>query len=231
MLCWIFLVIGIISTCVFIYKRDSNSSHLALLLKTSSSMMFIITSVCAIYYNKGDIRYGILIALGLTFCMLGDIWLDLKWIYPKDVRYFLYGGFIFFMLGHICFTSAMVLANGLPRETFLKCLIPAAIFGVGIQLFAKPLKLDLTGNRFIVSMYSAFLTMSVSTSITLAVINKGECSQLLLAVGTVLFFLSDLVLSNTYFGEGKTSKPYIVLNHILYYSGQFLIAMSVAFFK
>ena len=230
MVCWICLVFGIICTCIFIYKREANSSHFALLLKTSSSMLFIMTAIFAVYYNKGDMRYGLLIALGLVFSMLGDIWLDLKWIYPRDIRYYLYGGFVFFLLGHVCYTSALGLSNGMKILEFLPCLIAPLIISLGTQLAAKPMKLDFTGYKFIVSLYTFFLVMTLSVSTVLAV-KTGATSQIMMAVGAFLFFLSDLILSNTYFGVDKVSKPYIASNHALYYAGQFLIAMSVFFFE
>lgn len=231
MICWICLVFGIISTVIFIYKRDANSSHFALLLKTSSSMLFIITAVVAVYYNKGDVRYGLLIALGLIFSMLGDIWLDLKWIYPKDIKYYLYGGFIFFLLGHVCYTSAMGLSSGMKIKEFLPCLVSPLVVSVGSQLAAKPMKLDFTGYKLIVSLYTFFLMMTLSVATTLAVKSNGAVSQIMMASGALLFFISDLILSNTYFGKDKASKPYIAANHAFYYSGQFMIAMSVFFFK
>ena len=231
MICWICLVLGIISTVVFIYKREANSSHFAVLLKTSSSMLFIMTAIFAVYYNKGDMRYGLLIALGLVFSMLGDIWLDLKWIYPRDIRYYLYGGFVFFLLGHVCYTSAMGLSSGMTVTEFLPCLIAPAVVSGGTQLAAKPLKLDFTGYKFIVSLYTFFLMMTLSVATTIAFKTKGETSQIMMAVGALLFFLSDLILSNTYFGVNKSSNPYIAANHALYYAGQFMIAMSVFFYK
>lgn len=231
MICWICLVLGIISTVIFIYKREANSSHFALLLKTSSSMLFIMTAIFAVYYNKGDMRYGLLIALGLVFSMLGDIWLDLKWIYPKDIRYYLYGGFVFFLLGHVCYTSAMGLSNGMTLKQFLPCLIMPIIVSGGTQFAAKPLKLNFAGYKFIVSLYTFFLSMTLSVSFTLAVQTHGEVSQVMMASGALLFFLSDFILSSTYFGENKVSRPYIVANHALYYAGQFMIAMSVFFFE
>lgn len=231
MVCWICLVFGIICTCVFIYKREANSSHFALLLKTSSSMLFIMTAIFAVYYNKGDMRYGLLIALGLVFSMLGDIWLDLKWIYPRDIRYYLYGGFVFFLLGHVCYTSAMGLSNGMTLTEFLPCLIAPLLVSLGTQFAAKPLKMNFTGYKFIVSLYTFFLVMTLSVSTVLAIKSHGEKSQVMMAAGATLFFLSDLILSNTYFGVNKTSKPYIAANHALYYAGQFMIAMSVFFFK
>lgn len=231
MICWICLVLGIICTVIFIYKREANSSHFALLLKTSSSMMFIMTAIVAVYYNKGDMRYGLLIALGLVFSMLGDIWLDLKWIYPRDIKYYLYGGFVFFMLGHVCYTSAMGLSNGITLKELLICFIAPAIVCAGMQFAAKPLKLDFTGYKFITALYTFFLTLTLSMSILTAIKTGGARSQVMMSTGATLFFLSDLVLSNTYFGTNKDTRPYIVSNHALYYLGQFMIAMSVFFFK
>ncbi len=231
MFCWLFLVLGIISSCIFIYKRDANSGHIALLLKTSSSVLFIITAVVAIYYNRGDVRYGLMTVLGLVFSMLGDIWLDLKWIYPKDIRYFLYGGFAFFILGHVCYISAMSLANGFKITDILLCMVAPVVVSLGTQFAAKPLELDFTGYKFIASLYSFFLTMTVSTAVTAVRLSKGSYSQIMMLAGAVLFFISDLILSNTYFGKNKTSRSYIIANHSFYYAGQFMIAMSVFFFE
>ena len=52
---------------------------------------------------------------------------------------------------------------------------------------------------------------------------------MLFFIGSVLFALSDLVLSGTYFGVGKERPVDIASNYILYYAGQFLIALSLAF--
>ena len=52
-------------------------------------------------------------------------------------------------------------------------------------------------------------------------------SLFLLAV--LLFAASDLILSGTYFGEGKDRPVDIVLNYLTYYPAQYLIAFSLAF--
>ena len=43
----------------------------------------------------------------------------------------------------------------------------------------------------------------------------------------VLFIASDAVLSGIYFGKDKCVKSQILLNHILYYGAQYLIASSL----
>ena len=50
----------------------------------------------------------------------------------------------------------------------------------------------------------------------------------LLLAGSVLFLLSDLVLSMTYF-QTKDSKAIIAVNHLLYYMAQYAIAVSLKY--
>ena len=52
----------------------------------------------------------------------------------------------------------------------------------------------------------------------------------LIFIGSILFALSDLVLSGTYFG-GKERPVDIILNYLTYYPAQFLIALSLLFLK
>ena len=47
-------------------------------------------------------------------------------------------------------------------------------------------------------------------------------------IGGILFALSDLVLSGTYFG-GKERPVDIILNYLTYYPAQFLIALSLLY--
>ena len=42
--------------------------------------------------------------------------------------------------------------------------------------------------------------------------------------GAVLFLISDLILSGTYFGTGKRRPKDVISNHIFYYAAQYLIA-------
>ena len=51
-----------------------------------------------------------------------------------------------------------------------------------------------------------------------------------MAVGGVLFTLSDAVLSGMYFAE-KNTKFNIFLNHILYYAAQFTMAATILCIK
>ena len=58
-----------------------------------------------------------------------------------------------------------------------------------------------------------------------------ETTLNLFFIGAVLFAVSDLVLSGTYFGEGKERPVDFILNYVAYYGGQFLIAFSLYYLK
>ena len=47
--------------------------------------------------------------------------------------------------------------------------------------------------------------------------------------GIILFLLSDLVLSGTYFGEGRDRPRDIALNYLSYFPAQFLIAFALEY--
>ena len=73
-----------------------------------------------------------------------------------------------------------------------------------------------------------FSTVLLSGSLALSMGWQNPTLNLFFA-GGVLFALSDLVLSGTYFGVGKERPVDIISNNILYYGGQFLIAYSLLF--
>jgi hypothetical protein len=63
-----------------------------------------------------------------------------------------------------------------------------------------------------------------------AAITQGFTTcTVLLAAGAILFLLSDLVLVMTYY-DNKDSRPFIVVNHVLYYAAEFTIALSILYF-
>ena len=83
--------------------------------------------------------------------------------------------------------------------------------------------------RRIVAVYVAFLAMTSVISIIAVFVTHFQKAYVIMAIGSVLFLLSDAVLSNTFFGRGKDKPIHLFVNHFLYYAGQYLIAASVMF--
>jgi hypothetical protein len=92
------------------------------------------------------------------------------------------------------------------------------------------MKLCFKGYKVIVSVYAFILAMNPLTTL-LFCIQTGWAipSLIMLLVGGVLFAVSDLVLSGTYFGKGHERPIDFILNYLTYYGAQFVIAFSLMF--
>jgi len=222
------LVLGIAATILFLAVRVKKGGLPGLVTKAVASVLFIATACAALAANIDEYRYGLLIVMGLACGLLGDIWLDLKWVYVNDRDAYLYAGMCSFFIGHLFFISAIFMSYSWTPAT-LAISIVAALIGAAVSLFMeKPMKLDYGKFRPVCILYGFILMMTAASSVV-AAFSTGKTVWVVMSVGSVLFLLSDLVLTGTYFGEGKDTPAYVVINHALYYAAQFVIASSVLF--
>lgn len=231
MMYYIVLSVGVVVSLVFCYQRRLGFSIKNLLFKSVSSLCYLLTAVFALIDNVNARTYGSLIIMGGALGLVGDILLDLKGIYKKDERVYLKGGFIFFLVGHIFYIAAIVYSLKLKWWIVLLGAAVSAVIGVLTVLSANLMKVHYGAYRRIVAVYVAFLAMTTVMSATAMIVSSFEKGYVLMAVGSLLFLLSDAVLSNTFFGRGKDKKHHLFINHFLYYAGQYLIAASIMFIK
>lgn len=219
---------GLVVSVAFLFSRSKGASVKNLFFKMASSLCFILTAVCAVILRPEASAFGALIIMGGAVGLCGDATLDLKYIYKKDSHHYLNSGFLFFLVGHIFYSGAVIWHNRLKWQWVLISAV-AALTAAGVTIMSeKLLKLEYGRYKLIVFLYSAFLAMTAIVSIWSAVITH-EKSMIIMSVGAVSFLLSDAVLCNTYFGKGWDKPVHIFINHLLYYAGQYLIAASVMF--
>lgn len=193
------------------------------LIKSVVSVLFIAVAVSA----GSQTAFAKLVIVGLVFGLLGDIWLDLKYVFPEFDELFTYAGFAVFGVGHILYVTGLLKQYG--AGSFLIASFALASLAAGLVVaFEKPMKLSYGKMRGVVVLYGLLLFSSVFVSGGL-LLKHGGTTLLLFFIGSVLFAMSDLVLSGTYFGVGKDRPIHIASNYILYYGGQFLIAYSLTF--
>jgi len=219
---------GIAATLIFLLVRVKKGGVTGVITKAVASVLFIATACAAIAANPAGSGYGLLIVVGLTCGLLGDIWLDLKWVYHQDMETYLFAGFYSFLVGHLFFLVAIYSNYDWTWAGLAVSVVAALIGATGAILMEKPMKMKY-GKFKTTSFLYGFVLMLVASSSGVAAFATGECVWTAMTVGSVLFLLSDLVLSGTYFGEGMNTPVFVVVNHVFYYAAQFVIASSVLF--
>lgn len=226
---YIVLSLGLVVSFVFCIQRRKGFSLSNLMFKSASSLCFLLTAVFALAINSNAHVYGSLIVFGGALGLVGDISLDLKGIYKQDESTYLKAGFIFFLIGHLFYSSAIIYSISMKWWIIAICVAISIVFAIGNNASAKIMKVHFGAYRKIVFCYVIFLALTMSLAIATAIISGFEKKYVLLAIGAISFTLSDVVLSSTFFGRGKDTGFYYFINHFLYYAGQYLIAASVMF--
>lgn len=122
---YIAMGIGVAVSLAFVFVRSGGNSVRNLIFKSVSSLFFMLSAVFAVIENYTNAaQYGSLIIMGGALGLVGDILLDLKGVYKKDANNYLKGGFIFFLIGHVFYTAALI---HFTKLDWWKVLISAAV--------------------------------------------------------------------------------------------------------
>ena len=220
---------GAIAFIIFMILRVKKDLFKAVIIKSITSFLYIACAGCAVIaYGKFE-PFAILVVLGLLCGLFGDIWLDLKYIHPNYDEQYLYAGFSSFLFSHFFFVPAIIISAKFSMPQFLIGLAVAIIVPIGVLILEKPMKNNYGKFKPIVVAYTFCLILSTALSIVYLISSGFEKRAICLASGMLLVFISDLILSGTYFSKGKDRTIDIVLNHVLYYIGQFIVATSLLF--
>ena len=236
MLTYILLALGGISLIFFLLFRTKEGGIIPAALKTLTSLFFVATAISAAVNNyivvgpaglNDRLIFIGLILMGLVCGLIGDLTLDLKITYQTlNIRHsdlYTFFGMGAFGIGHIFYIIAVALFFTFKAWTI------AIAFGVTAAIFAISIFLmKMKFGKFLIPaiVYTLLLTLFLASTITAGAVCAFPVALILLTIGAGLFLLSDLVLSMTYFNASE-SRVLIVINHVLYYAAQFLIALSV----
>ena len=225
----IILSIGGLMLFWFLYEKCKAYSLKATFIKTGTSLLFII--LCAYGFTKTSLKvFPSFAIVGLALGMLGDVFLELKCVIKDKDNDFTIAGFVSFGLGHVFYITGMYL-EFYRGQNVLYVILPLALgllMGPGSMLVGKVCKLDYGKFKPIVFAYAILLfSMSFSTISLWIMSGFATNGMLLLFIGGILFAVSDLVLNPTYFGNNHEKPLDFIINGVIYYSAQYLIAFSI----
>lgn len=230
-LCIIFICLGAICLVFFLMEKIKKYSVKAVFIKAVCSLLFIATAAVGLYKNGHHIL-TLYVLLGLICGLLGDIALDFKYVYKEHDKPYSYAGFIMFGIGHLLYISGMF-HEFYRGENVLYIILPLVgglIFAALTILLEKPMKLKYGDMKAISCIYAIFLFSMTLTTLSLTIMTRfNNTTLIMLFIGGLLFAISDLILSGTYFGEGRERPVDIITNTITYYLAQYLIAFSLFF--
>ena len=227
----ILMSVGSLSLAWFLFDKIKAYSIKAVCIKAFTSLLFIalgIYGLCTTHLKF----LSIFIVIGLVFGLIGDVLLDLKYVYREKDYPFTLGGFIAFGIGHLFYITGMFL-EFYDNQNVLYVIIPVGVgmlIALGTILTEKILKTNYGRLKMPAFVYAITLFSMVATAFSMWMLtgfnNKG---LLMIFIGGILFAISDLILNMTYFAEGH-EKPFdIISNSITYYAAQFIIALAILF--
>lgn len=230
---YIFLALASLCAAVFTLRRGFRTDIISLLLKTAASLLFIVLASIGCYIGLTSVdgydSASVFIITGLVFGLCGDVMLDLKYVHKRYEDIYTFAGFGSFIFGHIFYIIFMMKHGGFMTVGFIISLVIG--IAAGVLIFMTEEIMSVTYGRFkiISSCYAALLIFVTAYSAFMLKACSGNKGSVMMFIGLVLFLISDLILSQIYFAEGKNIPLYKIANHAFYYAGQILIAASLMF--
>ncbi len=240
-LIWGLAVLGCVLQGCFIAVEHKEKYVAAVVLKGLAAAVFCVIGFIAYYklIKLSDVlvetcyapnivlKIGKLVVKGLVLGAVGDILLNLRFVFPKIGQKIFLAGIASFLAGHIVYMVSLILAS----TSVLICTICGIVLAaILLVIIFKSFELKIAFKIFGV-LYIGAVCLMASYAIGNAIVFGFEpfiSNQLMYAVGAVLFLVSDVVLIFNTFGPTQKFSLRIT-NLSLYYAGQLLIAGSLFF--
>ncbi len=211
----IILILAVLFLTGLLYFEKKSTTIGLLCTKPVVSVLFVLT---ALNQNQSSLLYFKIMIVGLILCLIGDVCL----IFMDSKKMFL-AGLIAFLSGHIAYVAAF---SGYVNLSVLSGGAVLIFGGTGIIVF-QWLKPNLGTMKIPVIAYILIITAMIVCAVSVFDnIQLSDTGRYLIVCGALSFYLSDLFVARNQF----VKKAYLnrLVGLPLYFTGQFLLAFSVA---
>ncbi len=206
---------------VFLWQESQKNYVPAVILKGAASACFVILG-CILSPGTGAAKP---IVTGLCLGCAADVLLNLRYVFAKKGQLVFLAGILVFLTGHVFYLAAILKG----ARYGLVCAVVGVILTALLMVWIfKRITAKMAFKVFGVVYIGAIMLLN-----TVAVGNLiagPSAFTAIFAAGALLFLISDVVLILNTFGK-QTKQSLRVTNISLYYVGQLLIALSLAFLK
>lgn len=187
-------------------------------LKAISCFTYVILSGVNLVYALGagaGRRFAVVMFLGAVFGWLGDVLLGVNFILGAGM----------FAVGHVLYAAAFYTLGKARRLDMI--LTGAILVGTAALILLYP-KFDFGGTlmQMVCLVYGLIISCMVGKAVAGGMREK-TLSMIIMAVGSVLFYFSDLMLVLRYFADAPWIADRLCL--LTYFPAQGLLASSVYF--
>jgi uncharacterized membrane protein YhhN len=181
------LIIAAIFVLNYFYQKNNFVFWLKCVCSAAFALLGVINLVFAISSGQDDLEFFILMAAGLVFAMLGDIFLNKSFALGAG----------FFALGHVGFAVAysFLQAFGLRDVVIIGVIFIAT---AAFLLFAPCVKFGSENIKWICLAYSLIISVMLGKAMA-NLIGQANAVNALISAGSFLFFFSDLMLVLNWF--------------------------------
>lgn len=179
------------------------------------ALIGIVNLILAISEKYKNIKFHIIMTTGFILAMLGDLFIN------SGSGFILGAGF--FALGHICYAISYCFLQNMKK---LDIIISGTIFALGGSFIFFSDKLNFSFQpifKYVCIVYALIISVMAGKAISNLICEKAY-ANISLAVGSILFVISDLILVlNWFMDTGSWSSKLCMAT---YYPAQCMLAFS-----
>ena len=211
------IVINVVLSAVLLFGTVIYQIIGGKVIQISTSSIFVmmgLVNLCvAVMKKKKNIKFYISMAIGLFLCMMGDIMLRKDFVI----------GAATFATGHISFLVSYFFLQKARKKDFI---IGGSIFVLAgsFLMFFPLLTFSDSYMRWVCLAYAGIISMMVGKAVSNYLAEKSK-ARLLMAIGSSMFFFSDLMLVfNWFMDTGSITRK---LCMITYFPALGVLALSM----
>lgn len=214
----------------------------SLACKMVAATAFVLIGVLGMFITDNKSDYTTTMVIGLILGWVGDLFMHIPHPPGNPRMSVVYIGAASFLIGHIFYVVAFVKSTMALTVNYNFFTIPEIIaffvIFITFALMLKPIFKFEYKNLFMqiaLYFYSMFLIVMLIKSCKFGITyflsgaENGIIGMLILLIGGVLFFISDLTLGLRLLGSAKGNKKVKTLSLYAYFFAQLLLATSILF--